>query len=429
MSDRVVITAMAAICSLGHALGDIWDALLDGRSGVRPVEGFDASGLPCRLAAQVSGFDPSQLKIHPRVSRIMDLHSQLLMHCTRSAHGGARLSERKLDPNEIGFFSGMGMVDYRTEDLLPAVAKSLRPDGSVDHDIFYRTAYQEIYPLWPLAMLNNIGFCQVATDLDIRGENTVFCAHADSGGHAVIEAVETVREQKATVMLAGGVSEKVSALSVARGVLKGVLAADDSPAARACSPFSAAGAGTVLGEGCAILALELQSSADSAAMAYDAGISGYGYGFGLDSAAPAPSASAILLAMRNALVSARCSAADIDAVIACGDGTRGDMNEAEAIGQLFNDHGKIPPVYSSKGAVGDLLAAAPAFDIALAALMLRHGVVPPTAHAGALPGNAPFVPVSGSPRTADLRRILVNCRSYEGQCVSFVIEKTGGPRR
>ncbi|GAB4482691.1 MAG: beta-ketoacyl-ACP synthase II [Thermodesulfovibrionales bacterium] len=428
MRERVVITGMAAICSLGHELGAIWDALLAGRSGVRPVEGFDASGLPCRFAAQVAGFDPSQLKIHPRVSRIMDLHSQLLMHCTRSAHADARLPARKIDPNEIGYVAGMGMVDYRTEDLLPAVAKSLRPDGSVDDDIFYSAAYQEIYPLWPLSMLNNIGFCQVATDLDIRGENTVFCAHADSGGHAVIEGMETVREHKAAVMLCGGVSEKVSPQSIARGVLKGVLATDASSASTACSPFNAASPGTVLGEGSAILALELQSSADRAGLASDAEISGYGYGFGLDSAAPAPSVASILLAMRNALASARCSADAIDAVIACGDGTRGDVNEAEAIGLLFGDPGSIPPVYSSKGAVGDLLAAAPAFDIALAALMLRHGIVPPTAHAGARPGNAAFTPVSGSPLAAELQRILVNCRSYEGQCVSFVIERPGGPR-
>ena len=81
----------------------------------------------------------------------------------------------------MGFFAGMGTVDYHLEDLLPAVAKSLSQSGDLDYDRFFSAGYQEIYPLWPLGMLNNVAFCQAAIHFGLRGENAVFSPHGDAG--------------------------------------------------------------------------------------------------------------------------------------------------------------------------------------------------------------------------------------------------------
>jgi 3-oxoacyl-(acyl-carrier-protein) synthase len=54
---RVVVTGMGAVTSLGQTVEETWAGLVDGRSGVGPITLFDASGLPVRIAAEVTGFD------------------------------------------------------------------------------------------------------------------------------------------------------------------------------------------------------------------------------------------------------------------------------------------------------------------------------------------------------------------------------------
>jgi 3-oxoacyl-[acyl-carrier-protein] synthase II len=178
--DRVMITGAGIICSLGSHVPEVWDALISGKTGIGPIDEFDPSGFSCLLAAQVRPLDLSDLKIHPRDARIMDTPSYLLLKAALDAFRGARLEGTQIPREEIGFFAGMGMIDYDIEDLLPAVLKSLDATGGLDYSAFYSGGYTEVHPLWPLSMLNNIGFCQVGTNLDLQGENTVFSPHADS---------------------------------------------------------------------------------------------------------------------------------------------------------------------------------------------------------------------------------------------------------
>ena len=196
----------------------------------------------------------------------------------------------------------MGMVDYDVESLLPAVLKSLDSEGSINYDAFYSDGYKEIYPLWPLSMLNNISFCQVAINLDIKGENSVFSPAADSGAQAMIEGFNTVLDKKARVVLAGGVSEKVSPLSLARSHISGAVNIEDDANEAACRPFSSNRKGTILGEGCGIVAMELRSSADDRGVPYSSKITGYGFAFEGNDDASGPSSHAISRSMKTPLI-------------------------------------------------------------------------------------------------------------------------------
>ncbi|MBS1116482.1 MAG: beta-ketoacyl-[acyl-carrier-protein] synthase, partial [candidate division NC10 bacterium] len=50
---RVAVTGMGIVTPIGIGVEAFWKSLLAGRSGVGPVEHFDASGLPARIAAYV----------------------------------------------------------------------------------------------------------------------------------------------------------------------------------------------------------------------------------------------------------------------------------------------------------------------------------------------------------------------------------------
>ncbi len=426
MSEQVVITGSGLVTSLGKTPEENWDAISSGRSGLRPISGFDAGGFTCRVAAEVGKIDPDSLGIHPRDSRIMDTHAYLLLMASRHAYNDAGLDRAGFAPEEIGYFAGMGMVDYRTEDMLPAVMKSIGPDGQIVYPSFYAEGYREIYPLWPLSMLNNITFCQVGIDLNIRGENAVFCPHADSGTQALTEAMRTVFEQRAKAVISGGVSEKISPLSLARLHLSAVAGTGSGADDAALVPFGRDNKGTLLGEGAGMITLELRDSADRRGAPYSAMISGYGHACEPMQDQPAPSSRAIGNAMRRALDTASLQPADIDLIIAHGDGTHfGDQNEAEAIIDAFRINKDVIPVYSSKAAFGNLLAGAPASDIIVGMQIMRKGIIPPVLRADSEPAtqiSAELGLVIGRPLIKDVRRIMVNCRSYEGQAASIIIE-------
>ncbi len=420
---RVVITGAGMVCSLGLQPSEVWAALLSGMTGVRPIEGFDAGGFASNCAAQVRNLNPLELGIHPRDSRIMDTHSYLLMKGARDAFLQSGLEDAPIPREQIGFFAGMGMVDYEVEDLLPAVLKSLDAEGGLNYPEFYAHGYTEIYPLWPLSMLNNISFCQVAIRLNVQGENMVLCPHGDSGVMAVAEGAKVLLNDGARAVLCGGVSEKVSPFSLARAQLAGVLNTTDPRDHQRCRPFDSERKGTALGEGCGVIVMELESSAKDRGVPCLASIAGVGSACETEGRFSCPTARALAVAMRSALERAGLKPSNIDLVIANGDGTMaGDRNEIEAIHDVFSDGIDQIHVYSSKPALGHLLAGAPLVDTVVGMSMMRDSVVPAMLNTSSPDPVIRFRLVNREPLRKHLKRILINTQSYEGQAASLILE-------
>jgi 3-oxoacyl-[acyl-carrier-protein] synthase II len=424
--DRVVITGAGVVCALGDSPLSTWDALIAGGRGIRPIEGFDARGFDCAVAAQVLRGHPDDLGIDPRETRIMNTHSSILIKAVRDAFTASGLDAASIPRDSIAFFAGMGMVDYRVEDLLPAVLKSLDARGELDYSAFYTEGYREIHPLWSLSMLNNISFCQVAIDLDIQGENTVLSPHANSGAQAVSEAMKCVEDRKCTVALAAGVSETITPLSLARGHLAGILNTKAGSAEDCVKPFDKDRRGTVLGEGCGVVVLELSSTAEKRGIVPLAVMSGYGTAFEPEAGLPGPSVRALTSSIRSALARAQIGPSDIDLIISHGEGSPGgDRNEIEAIQQVFSESPDRVKVFSSKAALGHLLAAAPVVDLVLGISILRNGTIPMTLNTRNPDPSVPFTLVIGEPLRADVGRILINCQSSEGHAASLIVEGVG----
>jgi 3-oxoacyl-[acyl-carrier-protein] synthase II len=127
--------------------------------------------------------------------------------------------------------------------------------------------------------------------------------------------------------------------------------------------------------------------------------------------------------MKNALARAEVGPSDIDLIISHGEGTPGgDGNEIEAIHQVFSESLERVKVFSSKGAVGHLLAGAPVVDLVLGISILRNGIIPMTLNTRNPDPAIRFTLVTGKPQRTDVRRILVNCQSSEGQAASLIVE-------
>ena len=58
MTDRrVAVTGIGLVCALGSSRDMVWEHMLGGHCGVRPVTLFDTEGFRSRVGAQVELFD------------------------------------------------------------------------------------------------------------------------------------------------------------------------------------------------------------------------------------------------------------------------------------------------------------------------------------------------------------------------------------
>ena len=55
--NRVVITGIGVVSPVGHTLDEFWSALVEPRSGIRPLSAVPTERLSTRIAAQVDNFD------------------------------------------------------------------------------------------------------------------------------------------------------------------------------------------------------------------------------------------------------------------------------------------------------------------------------------------------------------------------------------
>lgn len=377
----MAITSLGVISSLGVEHKSLWSSLINPKRVYRPIpkfQYFDPNN------HNLCSIDVQQLSLHPKERRIMGKHSVMLMFASEEAHHRGGL--RDLQPEDIGFFASLGMVDYTIEELLPAVVKSMK-SGELDYRSFFKGAYREIYPLWPLSMLNNIALCQTAIRLGIKGDNAVFTPHSDSSLQAVNSACLSVATGHCKIALAGGVGEVVSPNSLAR-----YLNCNTNQSRVGCHSDDALI--TPMAEGCAIFAIERLDDARLRGKRPLALITGFGSAFGSDAVKGGPSYEAIKLAIERSLDSTHINTKGIDVVFSHYDiATEEGNNELKALLDIF---GRDTRVVSSKAIIGDMLSGAGAFDIALVISMFE---------------------------TEQVDTVLINAFSVEGNTTSMVIER------
>lgn len=350
---RAAIVGAHVVTALCDGLAPTLAALLEGRSAVAPVSGFDASGTPDAVAAQL--VLPTEAVADGGPTRVETPHGALLDRCARAAHAEGRGTE--IAREAMGAYLALGMVDSPPDALDAAIAASAGDDGAFELDRFFDGAFRSIHPLWPLAMLNNVVAGQMAADLDVRGDNLVVTSEADAGVRAFAEALGALSLGAVRTALVAGVADHVSAAALLRAAERGTPS-------------------EVLGEGGGALLLEGESSALARGVAILGFVAGAASAFGPSEIGPGPSAQAIERAARGALADADVAVERVGLLFVEGTG----VEEAEARRALFGARWAEVAVVAPAIALGHLRAGAPAVHAALAAGLLRLGAAPSTAH-------------------------------------------------
>src|SRR6476620_4793864 len=84
---RVVVTGLGVVAPNGVGKDAFWNACLNGKSGVKPIRSFDASGHPVKVAAEVPDFD-----ITPYLTPSQRKNAKLMSRAMRFAVGAAGLA-------------------------------------------------------------------------------------------------------------------------------------------------------------------------------------------------------------------------------------------------------------------------------------------------------------------------------------------------
>jgi len=242
-----------------------------------------------------------------------------------------------------------------------------------------------------------------------------------AGTNAIGEGMRLIRDGSADVVLAGGAEFPITPITLAAFARMGALSSRNDDPKRASRPFDINRDGFVIAEGAAFMVLESLERAQARGAQVYGEVAGYGRNAdAYHITAPSPGGTGAAACMQQAIDDAGLQPAEIGHVNAHGTSTDlNDAAEAEAIRKVFGD--ESPPVTSSKGVFGHMIAGAGAAEAVVALLSLRDGVVPPTANFEQPGEDIALDIVAGEARQVGSRPVLSNSFGFGGHNATLVL--------
>lgn len=375
MSDReVYITGLGLISPIGVGPEAVWDSIVRGRSGVRPLPHLEGTGWKAPFGGNVVDFEPKDL-IQPRKSiKVMCREIQFASAAAELAWQNAGLANASIDPERFGVIGASGVLYCDLEELRIPFLEWLKQE---DFDIhrWSRQAMGELYPLWMLKYLPNMPACHIGIRYDARGPNNTISLGEASSMLALAEAADVIRRGHADIMITGGTGSRLNVTDFiwhggARLGFNGKL-----PPEAVSRPFDAQRTGMVYGEGAAEFVLESREHAEARGAKLLARVAGTASRYEPSAIQQRPTGRAIARAIRAALDVAGISPEEIGHVNAHGNSTlEDDAAEAQAIREVLGD----VPVTAPKSYFGNLGPGSGMVELAVSLIGMQHGSVPPT---------------------------------------------------
>jgi 3-oxoacyl-[acyl-carrier-protein] synthase II len=407
MSD-VVVTGIGVVTPIGSGTDEFWNGVTGSRSGAGEITQFDASGLPVRIACEVSDFDPARYMPGREVART-DRFTQMAVAAASQAWEETGGDDIDCPSDRIGVIIGSGIGGL----------------GTIEHEhrALLSGGPRRVSPFMVPKLMPNAAAAAVSMKLKLLGPNFAPSSACATGAHAIGEAYRQIRAGVADVMLAGGSEAALTPLAVAAFARMGALSRRNDDPQRASRPFDVNRDGFVFGEGAGVLVLERRELALKRGAPVLAELSGYGASSdAYHVTQPDPDGAGAILAMTRALEDGGLSVDQVDYINAHGTSTPyNDRVETEAIKSAFGVEAKRIPVSSTKSQTGHLLGAAGAVEAAVCVLAITRGVVPPTINLEDPDPQCDLDYVADGPREGSVKVAVSNSFGFGGQnaCLAF----------
>jgi 3-oxoacyl-[acyl-carrier-protein] synthase II len=409
--NRVVVTGLGVVAPNGIGVEKFWDSLVHGVSGVGPITRFDASKHDARIAGEVKDFDPLQW-IEKKEVRKMDLFIQFAIAASQMAMDDSGLQVTDANRVRIGVVVGTGMGGLPS---LEESWKTLQERGPGRISAFFIPS-----------IITNLGSGQISMRYGLKGPNSCVCTACATGNHALGDSFRIIQRGEADVMFAGGSEAVITPLTIAGFAAMRALSTRNDEPTRASRPFDKNRDGFVMGEGCGLMVLENLEHAKARGAKIYAEMTGYGMSADAYHITM-PALDGAVRSMRLALEDAQASPADFDYVNAHGTSTpAGDINETNALKEVFGDHARNLAINSTKSMTGHLLGAAGGIESVVTVLTVTKGMIHPTINYETPDPECDLDYVPNTARTTPVRTALTNSFGFGGTNASLIFKRYDG---
>lgn len=370
--SRIAITGMGIVSPFGIGRERFWRSVSAGCSGTRAITDFDASQLPCRVAAPV-----------PRVS-VADIPA-----LDGDEDGGSRADPRRYSRaaliGVIAAREAWADAGLRAEEAGAGVLIG-SGGGGVDvgerqYEDFFLHGGRHVTPYAIALGIVGMISSELSISLRLHGISHVLSTGCTSSTDAIGYACAVLRSGDADVLLSGGVDAPVTpGMIFGFSRMRAVSTRYNDTPDRASRPFDRGRDGFVLGEGAWMLVLERAARARARGAAIYAYVDGYGSTCdAYHRVQMAADGEQILRAMSLAVGRAGVAKEAIGYVNYHGTSTQlNDAVEARSVRQFFGPHAAAVAGSSTKSMIGHPQGASGAAGVAATALALSRRFLPPT---------------------------------------------------
>jgi len=407
MMKRVVITGIGIISPIGNEKKEIFNCLLNNRSGIQPVKSWEKiKDLKINIAGLCDDYDPKRINRKDR--RTMGSMAIMAALSAMDAILMSRLDKKIISSPHtgvaMGSTTGSGKIIEKTfNDFLKTGGISML-EG---------TTFMKI--------MNHSVSANVSAMLKIKGRVISPCCACATSTQAIGEGFEMIKNGHQNVMICGGADELHHSTAGVFQVLHAASRNFEDLPSKTPRPFDVDRDGLVVSEGAGTIILEEYEHAKQRGATIFGEVIGYNTccdGEHMTS----PRTDGMLRCMQSALGQAGCTIDEIDYINAHATGTKlGDIAESRAIKQLCSD--KIP-VSATKGFTGHTLAASGVMEVIFCLLMMEHNVIIPTLNLENIDPDCAGIFHVQKKINKSLNRVMTNSFAFGGINATLVLKKT-----
>ncbi len=410
---RVVVTGLGTINPLGNTVTKYWQGLIEGRSGIGSITLFDASCLPCQIAGEVKGFDPSDYLNRKDIKR-MDRFAQFGVCASLQAIADAKLEINDRNATEIGVLIGSGVGGLKVmED---------------QEEVYLNRGPERCSPFMVPMMIANMASGLTAIYTGAKGPNSCTVTACAAGSNAIGEAFRLIQRGDAIATICGGTEAAITPIGITGFSVAKALSTRNEEPTRASRPFDRDRDGFVMGEGAGILILEeLEHALNRNASIYAEIV---GYALTSDAyhmTAPVPGGLGATKAIALALKDANLFPNRVSYINAHGTSTpANDVNETLAIKQALGQHAYQIAISSTKSMTGHLLGGSGGIEAIATVMSVNTDTIPPTINLDHPDSDCDLDYVPKTSRTQLVEVALSNSFGFGGHNVTLVFKKFNG---
>ena len=365
MKRRVVVTGIGMVTPLGNNVHETWSGIVNGKSGIGPIEHFDVSAYTTRFGGSVRGFDPT-LSLPPKeVRKFDDFILYGLGAAAQAIEDSGLVIDEEMAPR-VGAAIGSGIGGIASIEKNALIVADSGP--------------RRISPFFVPGSITNM----IAGYLSIRygfcGPNLAVTTACTTGTHNIGLGYRLIAWGEADAMIVGGSEMATTPVGLGGFAASRALSTRNDDPAGASRPWDRDRDGFVLSDGAGILVLEELESARRRGANIYAEIIGFGMsGDAYHMTLPPDDGRGAAASMANALRDASIAPVDLHYINAHGTSTpAGDVAESRAVQRVLGAAADGVAMSSTKSMTGHLLGAAGSVEAIFSVLAIRDGVAPPT---------------------------------------------------